>query len=80
MVNKDNHFTYFEIDNRKFKLEKCRDDLYEITMFEDGKFGGTWCFGSFESALAEILSYSEIDEDDYIEGHEYITLTSEKGE
>ena len=65
MTYKENRFTYFKIGNRKFQLEKCCEDLWEITMFEGGKFRGTWCFGDYEGALANILSYSEITEDDY---------------
>lgn len=78
MVNKNNRNTYFEIGNRKFDLEKCNDNLYEITMFENDKFGGTWVFGSFESALAEILSYAEISNEDYNADHDCITFTSDK--
>lgn len=62
---------YYQVDNMKFKLEKIiatSDTMYELTMFEDGKFQGTWVFTGSKAhaeALAEILSYTEIDEKDY---------------
>ena len=72
MVNAKNTFTYFEVENRKFKLEKIglRSGVpfYELTVFEDEKFYGTYCFegaNAYAEALAEILSYSEITEEDY---------------
>lgn len=61
-------FKYYEIDNRKFKLEQITDDLCELVIFEGENFVGTYCFDGKNArvkALAEILSYSEIDEDDY---------------
>ena len=63
-----NKFKYYEIGNRKFSLEHISDDFYELVIFEENHFIGTYCFeGStaYADALAEILSYSEIDEDDY---------------
>ena len=67
-LNENNREVYFEIDYRKFKVERITEKHYELTVFEDGKFFGTYNFtGSlaYEEALAEILSYSEITDDDY---------------
>ena len=63
-------FKYYEIDNRKFKLERIADTFCELTVYENGEFLGTYCFDgntAYEEALAEILSYTEIDERDYYE-------------
>ena len=65
-----NKFKYYEIDNRKFKLERISDTFCELTVYEDGEFLGTYCFDgntAYEEAFAEILSYAEIDEKDYRE-------------
>lgn len=59
---------YFEIDNMQFKLEKIEEGNYVLEMYEDGKYFHRWRFcGStaYADALAEILSYAEIDEKDY---------------
>lgn len=59
---------YYEIDNRKFKVEQIGEEHYELTMFENGNFVGTWNFiGKYACAevLSEVLSYSEISDDDY---------------
>ena len=61
-------FKYYEIDNRKFMVEKITENHYELTVFENEEFLGTYNFtGSmaYEEALAEIVSYSEIDERDF---------------
>lgn len=61
-------FKYYEIDNRKFMVEKIDDKFYELTVFENGEFLGTYCFKgdtAYAEALAEIVSYSEIDERDF---------------
>ena len=61
-------FKYYEIDNRKFMVEKITENHYELTVFENGEFIGTYNYtGStaYEEALAEIVSYSEIDERDF---------------
>lgn len=61
-------FKYYEIDNRKFKLERISDTFCELTVYEDGEFLGTYCFRgdtAYAEALAEIVSYSEIDERDF---------------
>lgn len=63
-------FKYYEIDNRKFMVEKITEDHYELTVFENGEFFGTYNYtGStaYAEVLAEIVSYSEIDERDYDE-------------
>lgn len=59
--------TYYEIDGRKFKLEQIREDGYWLTFREDRcdshyPFKGKTAYAD---ALAEILSYAEIDEKDY---------------
>lgn len=68
---------YFEIDNRKFKLEQVREDAYWLTVRE--AIGTHWegtklvpTYGdmvyqfkgktAYADAMAEILSYSEIDQ------------------
>lgn len=59
---------YYEIDNRKFKVEEISEEHYELTMFENGEFVGTWNFTgktAHAEVLAEILSYSEITDEDY---------------
>lgn len=58
-------FKYYHIDNRKWKLEKVSANFYQLTLFENEKYAGAWCFDSRAGAMAEILSYAEIDEDDY---------------
>ena len=61
-------FKYYEIDNRKFMVEKINDKFYELTVFENEEFLGTYCFEgdtAYAEALAEIVSYSEIDERDF---------------
>ena len=55
---------YFEIDNRRFKLEKVREDLYWLTVkwklgTQSFSFKGVTAYAD---AMAEILSYSEIDQ------------------
>ena len=60
-------FKYFEIDNRKFKLERVTEDFYELIVHEKGEFY-SYCFegtNAYGEALAEILSYSEITEEEY---------------
>lgn len=67
-LNEDNREVYFGIDNRKFKVERITEYHYELTVFENGKFFGSYNFtGSlaYEEALAEILSYAEITDEDY---------------
>ena len=67
-LNENNREVYFEIDNRKFKVERISEYHYELTVFENGKFVGTYNYtGSLacEKAFAEILSYSEISDEDY---------------
>ena len=64
------YFKYFNIGNRYFKIEKVNENFYELTMFEDKTFIGTWCFtgkNAYAEIQAEILSYSEISEEDYNE-------------
>ena len=59
---------YYEIANRKFKVEKINERHYELTMFENGEFVGTWNFegaNAWGECLDEILSYSEISDEDY---------------
>ena len=59
---------YYEIGNRKFKVEKINDKHYELTLIEDGKFFYSWNFtgnNAYAEVLAEILSYSEITQEDY---------------
>lgn len=56
---------YYEIDNRKWKLEAVTKELYQLTLFEDEKYAGAWCFKSEAEAMTEILSYAEITEEDY---------------
>jgi len=61
-------FKYYEIDNRRFKVEQITDDLCEVIIFEGENFVGSYCFEGKDAraeALAEILSYSEINEDEY---------------
>ena len=63
-------YKYFQIDNRKFRIERIDDRFCELTVFEDNEFLGTYCFegtNAYEEAQAEILSYSEIDEKDWDE-------------
>lgn len=55
------HEMYFAIDNRKWKLENVNSRLWEVTMFENDKFMGSWCFDNEADAMYEILSYSEIE-------------------
>ena len=90
MVNIKNKFTYFEVGNRKFKVERIDSYDYkthkesvgfELTIFEDEKFYGTYNFvgnNAWGECLAEILSYSEITEDDYNAEHECTTFVSAK--
>lgn len=59
--------TYYEIDGRKFKLEQIRKNAYWLTVREDRcdlhyPFKGQTAYAD---AMAEILSYSEIDQDDF---------------
>lgn len=59
---------YFEIDNMQFKLEMVSDSAYCLELYENGEFFRRWMFGgstAYADALAEILSYAEIDEKDY---------------
>ena len=68
---------YFEIDGRRFKLEQVREDAYWLTMrekigthWEGTKLVPTYCDTcypfkgqtAYADAMAEILSYSEIDQ------------------
>lgn len=74
------NFKYYEIDNRKFKVEridtfdyktKTESTMYELTVFENDKFIGSYCFhgnNAYGECLAEILSYSEISDEDYQAG------------
>ena len=58
---------YYQIDNRKFKLEKISDTYYRLRLIEgEDKFVFNFKGDrAKEEALAEIISYSEIDEKDY---------------
>lgn len=58
----DERFNYYHLNGRKFKIEKITETLYEVTMFNKGKSGVTWCFSEYASALEHILSYAEISE------------------
>lgn len=66
---KDANVKYYQIDNRKFKLERISDTFYRLELIEENDklvfdFKGN---RAKEEALAEIISYSEIDERDYEE-------------
>ena len=61
-------FKYYEIDNRRFKIEQIAEYHYELIVFENEKFYGSYNFegnNAYGEALAKILSYSEITEEDY---------------
>ena len=67
-LNEDNREVYFEIDYRKFKVERITEKHYELTVFEGGEFFGSYNFTgahAYEEVLAEILSYAEITDEDY---------------
>lgn len=64
-VIKMEKFTYYKIGTRKFSLEVINDDLYEVTMFDECNFCGTWCFGSYAAAVTHIIGYAEITEKEY---------------
>ena len=60
--------TYYELGFRKFSLEIINPTLCELMLWEDDKFFGSWVFEgatAYSEALAEILSYAEIDEDEF---------------
>lgn len=66
---KDANVKYYQIDNRKFKLERISDTSYRLELIEENDklvfdFKGN---RAKEEALAEIISYSEIDKRDYKE-------------
>ena len=56
--------TYYEIDNMQFKLEQS-GEIWHLEMYQNGEFFHRWGFPRYADALAEILSYAEIDEKDY---------------
>lgn len=62
---------YYQIDNAhhmKFSLEHISDTFYELIVFEDDKFAGSYCFkgdNAKAEALEEMLSYCEIDAEDF---------------
>lgn len=58
---------YYEIDGRKFKLDQISAFMCALTIREDGYDSETKYIGqtAYERAMAEILSYSEIDQDDF---------------
>lgn len=61
---------YYQIDNRKFRLERVSDTFYHLELMEgDDKYFAFNFKGdrAKEEAIAEIISYSEIDEKDYEE-------------
>lgn len=77
--------TYYEIDGRKFKLEQIREDAYWLTMrekigthWEGDRLVPTYCDTcypfkgktAYADAMAEILSYSEIDPADFADEEE----------
>jgi len=67
-LNDTNREAFFEIDNRKFKVERIGETHYELTVFENGEFTGTYNYTgerAYEEALLEILSYSAITDEDY---------------
>ena len=56
---------YFEIDDLKFKLEQIRENLYRLTIkgiFKDDLVHHFKGATAYADAMAEILSYSEIDQ------------------
>lgn len=60
--------TYYELGFRKFSLEVINPTFCELMLWEDDKFFGSWVFEgatACSEALAEILSYAEIDEDEF---------------
>lgn len=61
----ENKFAYFKIGEKKFKLEKISDTLYEVVCFNKDKFAGTWCFGRYENAMEHILACAIISEEEY---------------
>lgn len=67
MVNSHSKLMYFEIGFRKFKVERVTEHHYELTVTEDGEEYKSDFTGSlaYEKCLAEIVSYSEISENDY---------------
>lgn len=67
-------FKYFEIGRLRFKVEKISEDHYELTvidnfMAEDREFYSYNFTGetAYAEVMEEILSYSEISEDEYDE-------------
>ena len=63
---------YYEIDGRRFKLDQVREDAYWLTVREDRcdshyPFKGQTAYAD---AMAEILSYSEIDPADFADEEE----------
>ena len=61
-------FTYYEIDNSKFSVERIDDNFYEVVKFYKGKFFGTYCFegeNAQADALRLVLAVAEITEDEY---------------
>lgn len=58
---------YFEIDGRRFRLEQISARRCDLTIREDGCDSVTRYIGqtAYARAMAEILSYSEIDQDDF---------------
>lgn len=64
---------YFEIENRKWKLEEVETPAwgkgrtrFELTLWEDDEFFGRFHFATKEKAMLEILSYNEISEEEFI--------------
>lgn len=64
-------YTYYEINNCKFSIEEIQEDnFYEVTVWINGNFFGTYCFEGATAkaeAMEKVLSFSEISEDRYEE-------------
>jgi len=64
----DNRYRYYMVDNRRFKVEQIAEDHYELIVFKNEEFIGSYNFegdNAYGEALAKILSYNEISEEEY---------------
>ena len=66
-----NKAKYYDVGGVQGYIQKLRDDLYEVQIVErnersiDGKERFKYFFKNYASALNEILSYAEIDKEDF---------------
>ena len=56
---------YYEVCGRKFRIKVLEDGKTQFSQIDEDGYLFRYRFDKLEDALLEILSFSEIDEDDF---------------